>query len=92
MYKRQAYSAQDRYCSPERQTLILQLILRFIELAEDALDKRVAPQAIAELRVLRGLHRMGEEIGEDNLGAFDDLRAALESAMAGLREGKSHAA
>ncbi len=90
--RQSAYSAQDRYCSPERQTSILQLILRFIELSEGALERGVAPQAIAELPVLRRLQRMGEEIGQSDLSAFDGLRASLESAMAGLTKEETHAA
>lgn len=90
--RQSAYSTQDRYCSPERQTLILQLILRFVDLAQAALERGAAPQTIADLPVLRRLQRMGEEIGQDNLAAFDALRATLESAMADLGKGTPHAA
>jgi vacuolar-type H+-ATPase catalytic subunit A/Vma1 len=36
--RQSAYSDTDRYCSPARQTAMMRLIARFIELAEDALD------------------------------------------------------
>ena len=47
--RQSAFSEVDRYCSPQRQTAMLKLILRFIALAEAALERGVAPQAIAEL-------------------------------------------
>jgi len=89
--RQSAFSAKDRYCSPPRQSAMLRVILRFVELAEQALARGASPQAIAELPVLRRLQRMGEEIGEDELAAFDDLRAALENAIEGLGAETSHA-
>jgi V/A-type H+/Na+-transporting ATPase subunit A len=90
--RQSAFSRVDRYCSPVRQTAMLKLILRFIVLAESALDRGVSPQAMAELEVLRKLRRMGEEIGEDALDQIPLLRAELEAAMAGLDKAKPHAA
>ena len=89
--RQSAFSARDRYCSPPRQIAMLRVILRFVELAEQALARGVSPQTIAEMPALRRLQRMGEEIGEDELDAFDDLRAALESAIEGLGAPTSHA-
>jgi V/A-type H+-transporting ATPase subunit A len=88
--RQSAFSEVDRYCSPQRQTAMLKLILRFVVLAEAALDNGVPPQRISELDVLRRLQRMGEEIGEDELEKFSDLSEGVESAMAGLRKA-SHA-
>jgi len=82
--RQSAFSPVDRYCSPRRQTEMLKLILRFIALAEAALDRGVAAQAIAELAALRRLRRMGEEIGEDQLAKFSELGMAIEAAMAAL--------
>jgi V/A-type H+-transporting ATPase subunit A len=90
--RQSAFSRVDRYCSPARQTAMLKLILRFIDLAETALDRGVSPQAMAELDVLRKLRRMGEEIGEDALDQVAQLRTELEAAMAGLDKAKPHAA
>ena len=89
--RQSAFSARDRYCSPLRQSAMLRVILRFVELAEQALARGVSPQTIAEMPALRRLQRMGEEIGEDELDAFDDLRAALENAIEGLGAPTSHA-
>lgn len=90
--RQSAFSLVDRYCSPERQTAMLKLVLRFIELAQVALDRGVAPQALAELDILRRLQRMGEEIGESQLEKFQDLRAALEAEMAQVGKAAPHAA
>ena len=90
--RQSAFSPTDRYCSPERQTAMLKLILRFIELAGTALDRGVSPQAIAELDVMRRLQRMGEEIGEDNLDRIPLLLAELESQVAQLSKVTSNAA
>jgi V/A-type H+/Na+-transporting ATPase subunit A len=89
--RQSAFSAKDRYCSPPRQSAMLRVILRFVELAEQALARGVSPQTIAEMPALRRLQRMGEEIGEDELDAFDNLRATLENAIEGLGAPTSHA-
>jgi V/A-type H+-transporting ATPase subunit A len=89
--RQSAFSTKDRYCSPQRQSAMLRVILRFVELAEQALARGVSPQAIAEMPALRRLQRMGEEIGEDELDAFNHLRVALENAIEGLGAPSSHA-
>ncbi len=90
--RQSAFSEVDRYCSPQRQMAMLGLILHFIKLAETALDNGIAPHKIAELPVLRRLQRMGEEIGEDQLDKFSELRATLDDAVADLEKAGSHAA
>ena len=89
--RQSAFSEVDRYCSPQRQTAMLKLILRFVALAETALENGIPPQRIGELDVLRRLQRMGEEIGEAELEKFSDLSEGVEAAMASLRK-TSHAA
>jgi V/A-type H+/Na+-transporting ATPase subunit A len=90
--RQSAFSEVDRYCSPQRQTSMLKLILRFVTLAEAKLDDGVPPQRIAELDVLRRLQRMGEEIDESELSKFADLGESVEAAMAGLgRAATGHA-
>ena len=90
--RQSAFSEVDRYCSPQRQIAMLKLLVRFIALAEAALQRGVALQAIAELPVLRRLQRMGEEIDEDQLQNFGELGASIEAAMAGLGKASPHAA
>ena len=90
--RQSAFSEVDRYCSPQRQTAMIKLILRFVALAEAALQRGVAPVQIAELPVLRRLQRMGEEIGEDQLEKFGELGVTVDAAMAGLGKASTHAA
>jgi len=90
--RQSAFSEVDRYCSPARQSAMLKLILRFIALAEAALARGVAPQAIAELSIMRRLQRMGEEIGEGQLDKFAELGVQVEAAMANLGRVSTHAA
>jgi V/A-type H+-transporting ATPase subunit A len=82
--RQSAFSEVDRYCSPQRQTAMLKLILRFIALAEAKLENGIPPQRIADLDVLRRLQRMGDEIGESELRKFVELGESVEAAMAGL--------
>lgn len=91
-YLRQsAFSPVDRYCSPERQTRMLRLILHFFDLAERAVTAGVAPDDIAESPFYRALSRMSEDIGEDNLDAFEDLTKQMESELAELERSVSDA-
>lgn len=92
LLRQSAYSETDRYCSPRRQTAMLRLLMRFIELSDDALEHGAKPDEIAELPVLRRLRRMGEDIGEDAIDQFETLRADLDRAMASLHKGQSDAA
>jgi V/A-type H+/Na+-transporting ATPase subunit A len=92
LLRQSAFSEVDRYCSPQRQTAMLKRILRFIALAEAALQNGVAPQAIAELPVLRRLQRMSEEIGEGQLEKFAELGVSVDAAMASLQKASPHAA
>ena len=79
-----AFSKTDRYCSPERQIEMLRLVIRFIDLAFEALERGADPEDIAALSVYRRLQRMGEEIGEDEIERFDDLRSELDDQLGGL--------
>jgi V/A-type H+/Na+-transporting ATPase subunit A len=89
--RQSAFSDTDRFCSPARQIAMLALIVRFVTLAEAAVERGVSPQAIAELAVLRKLRRMGEELGEDALDEYPRLHNEMEAALAALN-GASHAA
>ncbi len=90
--RQSAFSEVDRYCSPQRQAAMLGLILHFVTLAERALEHGIAPQKLAELPILRRMQRMGEEIGENQLDRFSELRATLDTAVADLEKATPHAA
>ncbi|MDH4041410.1 MAG: V-type ATP synthase subunit A [Gammaproteobacteria bacterium] len=82
--RQSAYSEIDRYCSPERQAAMMQLLTRFIELSEQAIEQRVDFELIGNLPILRRLRRMSEEIGEHDMDKFETLRTELEQVFSTL--------
>jgi V/A-type H+-transporting ATPase subunit A len=78
LLRQSAFSPVDRYCSAERQSEMLRLVMRFVALARDAVAAGTATEAVAALPVLRRLRRMGEEIGEDALDGFAAIWSQLE--------------
>lgn len=82
--RQSAYSENDRYCSPARQTAMMRVLAHFIELAERALSEGVMPDDIARLPLFRKLARMGEEYGEAQLEGFAELEQALDREFARL--------
>ena len=82
--RQSAYSLSDRFCAAEKQVAMMQLISRFIELSESAVDQGVSVAAMAALPVMRRLRRMGEEIDDEALDTFDQLRQTLETEFTGL--------
>jgi V/A-type H+-transporting ATPase subunit A len=84
LLRQSAFSSVDRYCSAQRQSEMLRLVMRFITLAREALARGALPQEMAALPVHRRLQRMGEELGEDQIARYAELWAALEREMAAL--------
>ncbi len=84
LLRQSAFSPVDRYCSAERQSEMLRLVMRFIALAREALARGARPEEIAALPVHRRVQRMGEEIGEDRIGRFAELWPVLEREFANL--------
>jgi V/A-type H+-transporting ATPase subunit A len=82
--RQSSFSEVDRYCSPERQTAILSLIIRFIDLARGAVEAGVHPDRIRELPVRRTLQRVGEEFGEDQIAGIRALWKQLDSEFSNL--------
>jgi len=79
-----ATSAVDHFCSPKRQTNMMRLVMRFITLAEQALQDGVPPQTMMDLPSRRAMQRMGEDLGEDRLDDFQGLWRALDEDFANL--------
>ena len=87
LLRQSSFSEVDRYCSPERQSALVRLVVGFIEHAERAVAAGVAPATVAALRGVAHLKRIGEEHGEghlDDIAAFGrrleaELHAAGES-------------
>ncbi len=82
--RQSSFSATDCYTSPPRQIAMMQVLDRFIDAARTALAAGVAVDALEQLSLLRRVRRMGEEIGNEELGRFDELQAALDKALAEL--------
>jgi V/A-type H+-transporting ATPase subunit A len=85
--RQSAFSVIDRFASPARQTEMMRLLGRFIELAEQAVAEGVAPDRLLGMDVYRRLQRMGEEIPEHEPDRFKALEAQLEEAFAALAKG-----
>jgi V/A-type H+-transporting ATPase subunit A len=82
--RQSAFSPADRYCSPRRQTAMLKLMMRFMDLAEEAIAQGAAPDDIAAMPVLRSLQRLGEEYPEDRVDEMTAVAAVVESAFSRL--------
>jgi len=82
--RQSAFSEIDRYCSAERQIAMMQIITRFIELSENVIDMNTNIETISSLPIMRRLMRMGEEISEDELDKFNELRIELDAAFTHL--------
>ncbi|MGD8206633.1 MAG: V-type ATP synthase subunit A [Thiohalocapsa sp.] len=84
--RQSAFSQIDRYATPQRQAVMMRLIGRFVEGAESLLEQGVAPEAIAEAPIFRGLMRMGEEIAEGDWERFSELDRELTATVRRLTD------
>ena len=82
--RQSAFSPIDRVCAPGRQSAMMRLLARFIDLAEHAVATGLHTDRIARMECLRPLQRMGEEIADDQLDRFVLLQAAMEREFAEL--------
>jgi V/A-type H+-transporting ATPase subunit A len=89
--RQSAFSAIDRYAGPERQAAMMRLLAHFLDQAEAALARGIAPERIAGMAILRPLQRMGEEIAEGRLASFGELEARMEAEFLALAGSEEHA-
>ena len=80
-----SFSVVDRFCSPARQSAMLRLLMHFLETAQAAVKREVAPDDIAALPVLRRLRRLGEEMGEEQTDLAKTLWTAVDDEFHGLQ-------
>jgi V/A-type H+-transporting ATPase subunit A len=80
--RQSAFSEIDRQCSPQRQAAMMRLIGKFIEQAEVAVTAGVHPERLAQMRSLRPLQRMGEEVADSALERLAELEATLDREFA----------
>jgi V/A-type H+-transporting ATPase subunit A len=89
--RQSAFSAIDRFATPQRQAVMMRLIGSFIESAEQLLDAGIPPERIAAAPIFRKLMRMGEEIGDgewERFSALDQELTATTRELLGAREGE----
>lgn len=82
--RQSAFSPTDRTCTPDKQTAMLGLLIRFFEVAEPAVASGVTVEAIYGAPFFRRLSRMGEEIENDAPERFAALVVEMETRMAEL--------
>jgi V/A-type H+-transporting ATPase subunit A len=88
--RQSSFSNVDRYCSPQRQTAILAIVVHFVDQAKSALERGATFERIAALPIRITLQRIGEEYGEDRIPAIGDLRKQVDTELAALLEGSAH--
>ncbi|MBT8106330.1 MAG: V-type ATP synthase subunit A [Woeseiaceae bacterium] len=91
LLRQSAFSPIDRFCSPARQTSLMQAFLHFIERAEQALDEGVELERITALPVYRHLQRAAEDIPEDKIDRFHMLLSRVDDEFDRLTPAESHA-
>ncbi len=89
--RQSAFSEVDRFCSPKRQTAMLRLMMQFIDLAGEAVERGVSPAEIAAMPILRTLQRLGEEFGEADLDSKPQLAARIGEAFHALHVAEENA-
>jgi V/A-type H+/Na+-transporting ATPase subunit A len=82
--RQSSFSDVDRFASPARQTAMMRLLGRFIQLAEQAVAAGHRPEQLSRLEVFRRLQRMGEEIPEGAWEGFKALELQIEEAFVQL--------
>ncbi len=86
--RQSSFSEVDRYCSPERQTAMLAIVIHFLDLAEQAVTDGIAPERIAALPIRRQLQRLGEEFGEQEVRRIRQLAKQLDYEFSTLGGGR----
>lgn len=82
--RQSALSSTDAYASPQRQTAMQRVIVRFVKLAREAVAADIEVEEIRGMNVFRRLQRMGEEISESDIERFDDLAGDIDNEFARL--------
>jgi V/A-type H+/Na+-transporting ATPase subunit A len=84
--RQSSFSDIDRFCSPQRQTAMLRLMMQFIEQAEEAVGRGISPAKIAAMPILRKLQRLGEEFSESQVDDKPKVAAEIGAAFAQLEK------
>jgi len=84
--RQSAFSELDRYSPPGRQAVMMRLLGRFIELAEEAVSAGATPEEISRQDLFRRLMRMGEEIPDGDWEGFSEIDRELGKAFAAIQQ------
>ena len=76
-----AFDEIDRYCSIEKQTKMLSIILRYYELGLEAIQKGVPLVKIRRLQVVQDITKMRFSVSNDHVDDIDKLELKLERSM-----------
>ena len=57
---------------------MLRLLMHFLESAQAAVQRGVAPDDISSLPILRRLRRLGEEMGEEQIATAKEFWKAID--------------
>ena len=85
LLRQSSFSPVDRYCSPDRQSAMVRIVMRFIDLAEASVARGISVARVAALPVHGHLQRLGEEHGEHDLAGIAKLAEEMETAFNGLQ-------
>lgn len=86
LLRQSAFSENDRYCTPEKQVAMLNLLDRFLDLTKEAVAAGIDPDILPGLPVMRRLQRMGEDISNEQIQAFDTLSRELDETFDQLKQ------
>jgi len=89
--RQSSFSKVDRYCSPQRQVAMLEVLLHFMDRAEAAVEAGIAPARLGALPGLRQLQRLGEEFGEADLRRLKQLPRQIDFEFDSLQPESAHA-
>jgi len=84
LLRQSAFSETDRFCSSEKQSEMLRTIDYYLGQARRALDAGLDPDRLLILPITRRVQRMGEDIPNDRMEAFEELIRDIDSAFTEL--------
>jgi V/A-type H+/Na+-transporting ATPase subunit A len=84
--RQNAYSPADRYASPQRESLMMQVLARFIDRAGQAVEQGLPVDDLKAMPLFRQIQRMGEDMPEADLPAYEQLLKQIDAAFTRLEQ------
>ena len=79
-----AFDEIDRYCSPEKQIAMMNIILSYYDAGSEAISKGVPMVKIRRLSVVQDISRMRFNVSNDKIEDIDKLELKLHRSLAQL--------